>query len=146
MKKILTILITGLTLMFLGCAQQGLPEVSANSTNRVLRYETGVILSVKAVAVKDNGTGTFIGSLVGAVLGSTVGRGRGSVLASLAGGLGGAYVGNEVGKANAQELTIQLDDSGENIVVITKGTKHYVGEHVRVVKNGGRVVGVEAYQ
>ena len=93
----------------------------------------------------NNGNGTFIGSLIGAVLGSTIGRGRGSVLASLAGGLGGAYVGREVGKANAQELTVQPDDYNTEIIVIVKGTKHYVGEHVRIVKRGQKIVSVEEY-
>ena len=145
MKKFLNILVYGVILLFSGCARQGLQEVSPSATTKVLHYESGLIVSIKPVAIKDNGTGTFIGGLVGAVLGSTVGRGRGSTLASLAGGLGGAYVGNEIGKANAQELTVQLDDSAENIVVIAKGTKFHTGEHVRIVKNANRVVSVEAY-
>ncbi len=143
--KILKILIAGVLLIFAGCAQPGVQEVGANSTRYVLRYETGVITSIKPVAIKDNGTGTFLGGLIGAVLGSTIGRGRGSVLASLGGGLVGAYAGSEVGKANAQELTVELDDTGESVVVITKGLKHHVGEHIRIVKKNGRVSSVESY-
>ncbi len=125
--KIFKILLVSLVLLFAGCAQQGLQEVEPGATNRIMYYETGTIASIKPVAIKDNGNGTFIGGLVGAVLGSVVGRGRGSVLASLAGGLGGAYVGNQIAKANAQELTIQPDNGGEDIVVVTKGLSHYVG-------------------
>ncbi len=143
--KMIKILSIVFILIFAGCANQGVQEVSSNATSQILRYESGLIVSIKPVAIKDNGTGTFIGSLIGAVVGSTVGRGRGSVLASLAGGIGGAYVGNQVAKANAQELTVQLDNSGEDVVVVTKGIKHYVGEHVRIVKNGNRVVSVERY-
>ena len=144
MKK-MKILLVSLALLFAGCAQPGLQEVDSGATHRVMYYETGTIASIKPVAIKDNGNGTFIGGLVGAVLGSIIGRGRGSVLASLAGGLGGSYVGNQIAKANAQELTIQLDGSGEDIVVVTKGLNHHTGEHIRVVKNNTRVSSVEAY-
>ena len=143
--KILQICLLALALVFAGCANQGLQEVEPGATKYVMHYETGTIESIKPVAIKDNGNGTFIGGLIGAVLGSTVGRGRGSVLASLVGGLGGAYVGNQIAKANAQELTIRLDDGYENVVVVTKGLKHFVGQHVRVVKNGNRVSSVEEY-
>ena len=144
MKIFKTILVI-LVLIFAGCAKQGVQEVEPGATNYVLHYESGTVLSIKPVVIKDNGNGTFIGSLIGAVLGSTIGRGRGSVLASLAGGLGGAYVGREVGKANAQELTVQPDDYNTEIIVIVKGTKHYVGEHVRIVKRGQKIVSVEEY-
>ncbi len=144
MKKLYFTLFLGIFLIFSGCAQPGLEEVDSSSTNYIAHYETGTIISIKNVAIKDSGTGTFLGGLIGAVLGSTIGRGRGSVLASLGGGLAGAYVGNQVGKANAQELTIDLDN-GENIVVITKGLKHFTGEHVRIVKRGSRIISVERY-
>ena len=144
MKKFYLYIFTGVLLIFSGCAQPGLEEVDSSSTHYVAHYQTGTIVSIKRVAIKDNGTGTFLGGLIGAVLGSTVGRGRGSVLASLGGGLAGAYVGNQVGKANAQELTIDLDN-GEHVVVITKGLKHFIGEHIRIVKRGGRIISVERY-
>ncbi len=143
--KILQVFLLILTLIFIGCANQGLQEVEPGATKYVMHYETGTIESIKPVAIKDNGNGTFIGGLIGAVLGSTVGRGRGSVLASLAGGLGGAYVGNQIAKANAQELTIRLDNGYENIVVVTKGLNHYTGEHVRIVKRDNRISSVETY-
>ncbi|MFK5881152.1 MAG: glycine zipper 2TM domain-containing protein [Sulfurospirillum sp.] len=143
--KILKISFLFFILVFAGCAQRGVQEVDASSTKYVLNYETGTIESIKPVVIKDNGTGTFIGGLVGMVVGSTVGRGNGSALAALAGGLGGAYVGNQIGKANAQELTVMLDSGNRSVVVIVKGKKHYVGEHVRIVKRGGRVSSVEAY-
>ena len=143
--KILKIITIALVLVFAGCAQPGVEEVGPNSTNYVLHYESGVIVSIKPVAIKDNGTGTFLGGLIGAVLGSTMGGGRGSVLTTLGGGLVGAYVGNQIGKANAQELTIQLDKNGEDVVAVTKGLKHYIGEHIRIVKRNSKIVSVEAY-
>ncbi len=143
--KILNIGLVFLALIFVGCAQRGVQEVDASSTRYVLSYETGTIESIKPVVIKDNGTGTFIGGLVGMVVGSTIGRGNGSALAALAGGLGGAYVGNQIGKANAQELTVMLDSQNRSIVVIVKGKKHFVGEHIRIVKRGGRISSVEPY-
>ncbi len=142
--RMLKILSVALVLIFAGCANQGLQEVSPSATTQILRYESGLVVGVKPVAIKDNGVGTFVGGLVGAVVGSTIGRGRGSTLASLAGGLGGAYVGNQVAKSNAQELTVQLDNTGENVVVIAKGTKYRVGDHIRIVKKGSKIVSVEA--
>ncbi|NPA73828.1 MAG: glycine zipper 2TM domain-containing protein [Epsilonproteobacteria bacterium] len=136
------IILIALLAIFAGCAKPGLQEVPAGSENTILHYERGVITNVRPVAIKDNGTGTFIGSIVGAVLGSTVGRGRGSVLASLAGGLGGAYVGSEVAKANAQELSVQLDDTGENVIVIAKGLRFKVGDHIKIVKKNRKIVEV----
>ncbi len=143
--KILNIGLVFLALIFAGCAQRGVQEVDASSTRYVLNYETGTIESIKPVVIKDNGTGTFIGGLVGMVVGSTIGRGNGSALAALAGGLGGAYVGNQIGKANAQELAVMLDSQNRSIVVIVKGKKYFVGEHIRIVKRGGRISSVEPY-
>ncbi len=143
--KLFKIILVILVLIFAGCAERGVQELEPGATNYVLHYEDGTVLSIKPVVIKDNGNGAFIGSLIGAVLGSTVGRGRGSVLASLAGGLGGAYVGSQAGKANAQELTVQPDDANTEIIVIVKGTKHYIGEHVRIVKRGAKVISVEEY-
>ncbi len=143
--KILNIGLVFLALIFVGCAQRGVQEVDASSTRYVLNYETGTIESIKPVVIKDNGAGTFIGGLVGMVVGSTIGRGNGSALAALAGGLGGAYVGNQIGKANAQELTVMLDSQNRSIVAIVKGKKYFVGEHIRIVKRGGRITSVEPY-
>lgn len=143
--KVLNISLVFLALIFAGCAQNGVQEVDASSTKYVLNYETGTVESIKPVVIKDNGTGTFIGGLVGMVVGSTIGRGNGSALAALAGGLGGAYVGNQVAKSNAQELTIMLDGQNRSVVAIVKGKKHYVGEHIRIVKRNGRISSVEPY-
>ena len=126
-----------------GCAKPGLQEVDAGATKQVLYSQSGTIESIRPVAIKDNGTGTFIGAITGTVLGSLLGHGRGSTLATLAGGLSGTYVGNQVGKSNAQELTVTLDN-GNSIIVIAKGNRFHRGQRIRIVKRGGRVVNVEA--
>jgi outer membrane lipoprotein SlyB len=130
--------------LFIGCATQGAQEFDANSVNYELNYQTGTVEHIRLVAIKDNGTGSFVGAITGAILGSMIGHGRGSTLAALGGGLGGAYVGKEVAKANAQELSVVLDN-GRSVVVIAKGERFRVGQRVRIVKKGGRVYSVEAF-
>lgn len=98
------------------------------------------LYSFRSGIIKDTGTGSFFGTIAGAALGSS--PSRGNVLATLRGGLFGTYVGNEVNKANAQELSVDLD-SGKHIVVIAQGNKFSIGQHVRIILNGGQVVLVE---
>ncbi len=141
MIKLFAVIFAALMLL-VGCASPGVTEVNPEDTAYLMQAEVGSIVAIKPVVIKDTGTGSFLGTIAGTVLGSTLGRGRGSVLATLGGGLLGAYVGNEVGKANAQELSVDLD-SGRHVVVIAKGNKFSVGQHVRIVLNGGRVVSVE---
>ncbi|MFT7860270.1 MAG: glycine zipper 2TM domain-containing protein [Sulfurimonas sp.] len=137
MKSILyTSLIT--CMVMTGCAKNQGPEYDGKSYNQIKNYELGTVQSVRAVVISDDGSGTFIGALVGAVLGTTVGGGRGTTLTTLAGGLGGAYVGSEVGRANASELIIKLDD-GQDIVTVVKGKGYKVGDRVQVIKARGKV-------
>ena len=143
MKKFVTSVLVG-SLFFGGCATRGVDEISPNAVNYELSYQVGTIQNVRPVVIKDDGVGTFVGALTGTVLGSLVGRGAGNTLATLAGGLGGAYAGSEVAKANAQELSVALDD-GRNVIVIAKGKNFYKGERVRIVKHNGRVYNVEAF-
>jgi len=143
MKKILVSILVA-SLFLSGCAARGVNEVDPSAVNYELNYEVGTVESLRPVVIKDNGTGTFIGAITGAILGSLVGKGRGNTLATLGGGLGGAYAGNQVGKANALELSVLLND-GRRIVVIAKGKNFYKGERVRVVKHNGRVYSVEAF-
>ncbi len=129
--------------IFGGCAQSGVPVLEADSTRYVLTSESGVITDARAVVVKDSGGGGALGGITGAVLGSTMGGGRGSVLTMLAGGLVGLYAGNEIGKSNAQELTVVLD-SKQEVVVVSKGTDFGVGQRVKIIKRNGQIYNVEA--
>jgi outer membrane lipoprotein SlyB len=137
MKKVIVIVLLGLV-AFSGCATNNGPEYDGNSYNQIKRYEIGTVTSSRFVVIKDNGTGTFLGALIGAVLGSTVGRASGTTLAMLGGGLAGSYAGKEIGKANALELSVHLD-SGDNIVVVTKGKDIRVGDRVKIIKEGNKV-------
>lgn len=141
MKVLATVAFVSMVMLG-GCAQSGVPVVESDASKYILTAQSGVITDVKSVVVKDSGGGTAIGGISGAVIGSTMGGGRGSVLTMLAGGLVGLYAGNEIGKSNAQELSVTLDDKQE-VIVISKGTEFGVGQRVKIIKRNGQIYNVE---
>ncbi len=134
--KALSIIVMALLLMS-GCATNEGPEYSGSDYNQIKHYDLGTVVGAKPVVVTDSGTGTFLGAIIGTVLGSTVGRGSGTTLAMLGGGLAGSYAGSEIAKANATELTVELDN-GDNVVVVVKGKHIVVGDRIKIVKDGNR--------
>jgi len=144
MKKFL-LSIGIIALIFNGCAKMhNSNEVSLSDVNRIYTYKSGVVTKVRGVVIRDDGSGAMIGAMTGTVLGSLVGKGKGNVLATLVGGVSGFYVGNELGKANAKELYIRLDD-GREIVTIVRGANINVGDKVRIVIDGNRIIRVEKF-
>ena len=141
MKMLATVVFASMVMLG-GCAQSGVPIVDSDASKYILTAQSGVITDVKAVVVKGSGGGAAIGGISGAVIGSTMGGGRGSVLTMLGGGLVGLYAGNEIGKSNAQELSVTLDDKQE-VIVISKGTEFRVGQRVKIVKRNGQIYNVE---
>ena len=81
-----------------------------------------------------NDSGGILRAITTTVIGSSMGSGRGN---TLAGGLRGAHADSEVGKANAQALTIDQVD-GASVVVISKGQELAVGQGGRIVIEDGR--------
>ena len=144
MKKILFSLgIVGI--IFSGCTKMyNSNEVSLSDVNRVYTYKSGIVTKVRGVVIRDDGSGSMIGVVTGTVLGSFLGKGKGNTLATLVGGLTGVYAGNELGKANGKELYIHLDD-GREIVTIVKGVEINVGDKVRVIMDGNRIIRVEKF-
>ncbi|MDD2780099.1 glycine zipper 2TM domain-containing protein [Sulfuricurvum sp.] len=142
MKNYLAIISVGAMLILGGCATSGVPVLEADASKYVLTAESGLITDVKAVVLKDSGGGGAIGGISGAVIGSTMGGGRGSVLTMLAGGLVGLYAGSEIGKSNAQELSVSLDTKQE-VIVVSKGTDFTVGQRVKIIKRNGQIYNVE---
>jgi outer membrane lipoprotein SlyB len=138
MYRIFLLLLSLILFVVTGCSTNSKPEYSGTNYRQIKHYEIGEIVAVRNVRISDDGTGTFVGALVGTVLGSLTGGGRGNALATLIGGLGGAYVGGKANKANAQELSVKLDN-GEDIVVIAKGQSFLVGDKVKIIKEGNRV-------
>lgn len=141
--KILTAIAFTSMVMLGGCAQSGIPVLEADASKYVLTAESGIVTDVKAVVVKDSGGGGALGGISGAVIGSTMGGGRGSVLTMLAGGLVGLYAGNEIGKSNAQELTVTLDNKQE-VIVVSKGSDFGIGQRVKIIKRNGQIYNVES--
>jgi len=142
MKLILAAVSSSLIMMLSGCAQSGVPQVDADASRYEMISQSGLITDVRAVVVKDEGGGGLLGTIVGGVLGSTMGGGRGTVLTTLGGGLIGMYAGNEIGKSNAQELSVTLDNK-QDVVVVSKGTQFSIGQRVKIVKRNGRIYNVE---
>lgn len=142
MMKSIYILLASV-IFFAGCATNEGPQYDGKNYNQIKRYEIGTVIAERPVVISDDGSGKFLGALIGAVLGSTIGSSSGKVLATLGGGLAGGYIGSEAGKANGAELTVELD-SGEHIVVVVKGHKHFVsGDRVKIIKDGNKVAQVD---
>jgi outer membrane lipoprotein SlyB len=146
MKQNLVMLMTVVMIwipMMNGCATNEGPEYDGNSYDSIKRFEIGTVVGERPVVVKDDGLGTFIGAITGVVLGSFIGGGRASSLGALGGGLVGAYAGSEVGKANAEELTVELSN-GEVVVVVVKGEKIYsMGDRIKIIKDGNKVANIQ---
>ena len=146
MKKYITgAAVTALILipMMNGCAAKDRPEYEGSSYDQIKRIQIGTVISERPVVVTDDGKGTFIGAITGVVLGSFIGGGRASSLGALGGGLAGAYAGSEVGKANAEELTVELT-TGEVVVIVVKGENTYhTGDRVKIIKDGNKVANIE---
>jgi len=140
--NIIIVSVTVLSLLLTACATNRGPVYDGNSYRTIKTYNTGTVLSEKPVVISDDGSGHFFGALIGAVLGSTMGAGNGKTLATLGGGIAGYYAGSEIGKANGDELTIELDD-GEHIVVVVKGKNFRVGDRVKIIKDGNKVTQVD---
>ena len=141
-NKIILSLTTALVIGFSGCATNEGPEYDGSTYSQIKQYEIGIIEKERPVVLSDDGTGAFLGALIGAVVGSTLGSGSGSVLASLGGGVGGYYAGKEIGKANADELTVKLDN-GKHIVIVVKGKDLTVGDKIKIIRDGQKVAQVE---
>lgn len=144
MKKVL-LLVGIIAIIFSGCTKMyNSNEVSLSNLNKIYTYKNGVVTKVRGVVIRDDGSGTMIGAATGVVLGSLIGEGKGNALATLAGGLSGFYVGKELGKANGKELYIKLDD-GREVVIIVKGVDINVGDRVRVVMDGNKIIRVDRF-
>jgi outer membrane lipoprotein SlyB len=121
-------------------------QYSADSVGEVSKAERGVIISMRKVEIKPDGTaGTLLGAAGGGVIGSMFGRGKGRLLSTAAGAAAGGLAGHAI-QSRSQvglEYTVRLDN-GETIM-LTQGTDPVlsVGQEVYVVdskKGRGRIV------
>jgi len=131
-----TILGTSIAILVLsGCARNDVPEYDGKNYSQIKQYQIGTVIRERPVVISDSGAGKFLGAIIGAVLGTTVGHGDGTTLATLGGGLAGGYAGSQIAKANADELTIELEN-GEHVVVVVKGKGYQIGDRVQIIKDG----------
>ena len=137
MNKIILISTLTAVLFLSACATNNGPEYDANSYSTIKRYQIGTVIRERPVVISDSGAGKFLGAIIGAVVGSTIGQGNGSTLAALGGGLAGGYAGSEIAKANAEELTVELEN-GEHVVVVVKGKGFAIGDRVQIIKDGNK--------
>lgn len=132
-------------LVLQGCAS----SLSGNTYTRGearIAQETrhGVVVKVRSVKIEgtDSSLGTITGAVAGAVLGSQIGGGTGQVIAGVAGALAGGVAGSAIEKtassANGIELTVRLDGSNKEIVIVQEGKpgEFQVGQRVTVVSSG----------
>jgi len=137
MKKIIFINIFIIMFLFSGCSTSSEPEYE-----NIRVAEVGIVVKIQGLRVKDTGMGRQIGATVGSLLGSFVGEEKvATTLAILGGSIAGGYVGAEIGKADANELTINLDE-GDSLMLITKDLDIEVGDRVEVVRDGSNTAQV----
>ncbi len=126
-----------------GCATNSSRKVVPHSSSgQMYRVELGTILSVRQVTIEgsaDTNIGMYGGAIMGGTLGSTIGNGGiGSALAGATGAVGGMIAGREVEKsvtkADGYEITVQLDNGNQIMVVqeMDKGS-FFDGDRVRVM-------------
>jgi len=103
--------------------------------------DCGVVLEVKEVTVKGEGTGlgAVAGGVGGALLGSQIGSGRGKVLAEVAGAAGGAYAGHQVEKyarsTKRYDVSVQMEDGSTKTVSYETQPSWRNGDKVKIVNN-----------
>jgi len=117
--------------LFSGCSTNSEPQY-----DDIRRSQVGVVVNIQGLIVKDSGIGRQIGATLGGLLGSFVGEDKvTTALAVLGGSLAGGYAGAQMGKADANELTINLDE-GDSVMVISKDLDIVVGDRVEVIRDG----------
>jgi len=141
MKKIISIFSLSLLFIFTGCARDGAVKYEGKSYKKIKQVIVGDVIEMRNVYVEDDGSGKIIGAIIGGVLGTTMGKGDGTTLTVLGGTILGGMAGDKINEKNAQELTVSLN-TGEVIVVISKGTELIVGDTVRIIKDDNEVAAV----
>lgn len=122
MKKLLTVSLLSASILFSGCAQNGIGVSAGNSSGVAQTFERGTVVSQNKVLIDKGhlagvGTGAALGAATGALLGS-----KSSGKNALKGGLIGAAVGTAGGylassmtggnEVEAFEIQIQTPTGG----------------------------------
>ncbi len=121
MRKVFLSTLTLIAMLFGGCATSG--YYTQNDIGSVKTANKGIVVSVRNLTVKDNGSGGMLGGIAGGVAGSQMGRGDGKVAATIGGAIMGAMLGGDLNKDSGQELTIRFDN-GQEIVTVYRVDKN----------------------
>ena len=142
MPKILMCqLIIGASLLLSACSTS--TTIDGLPASKITRERNGQIERIHIVEVKDSsGIGSIAGGVIGGIVaGKHIGSGTGSTISSVFGALLGGFLGNqmerEMRQKSAQELTIQMQDNGERLVILQEMQPAFqVGQQVVVISNG----------
>ena len=139
--------------LLLACAVAGLaactttsPDViDRNEAQRLSQVQDATVLSVRAVVVEgeQSGTGGTAGAVIGGVAGASVGGQRETVIVGVIGAVAGAVVGNAVERfgtrEDAVEILVQLKNGERRSIVQAKGNETLApGEAVILVTTGSK--------
>ena len=128
-----------------GCtsSSSGKKVVPHSHSGQMFRTEFGTVVSVREVVIEgsaDSGVGQWGGAMIGGATGAAAvsSGGMGSAVAGSVAAVGGMIAGRQVEKAvtkaDGYEITVQLEDGSQVLVVqeMDKG-EFYDGDKVRVM-------------
>ena len=137
-------LISAIVLFLLsGCSTSNGPEYEGSAKNQIQTVETGVVTRSGEVTIADSGSGKSIGTMIGSILGTVIGQHNGgsylsTIGGNIAGSLAGGVIGSEIARSGGSELTVDLDDGREVIIVVDR-TDIVAGDMIEIIKNGNNV-------
>jgi outer membrane lipoprotein SlyB len=127
------------------CTTTSPDVIDRNEAQRLSQVQDATVLSVRAVVVEgqQSGTGGTAGAVIGGVAGASVGGQRETVIVGVIGAVAGAVVGNAVERygtrEEALEILVQLKNGERRSIVQAKGTEALApGQAVILVTTGGK--------
>jgi outer membrane lipoprotein SlyB len=142
-RLISALLISGLSLSFVGCSSRDGSTYSPQSLGRVGRADKGVVVNVRLVNVDGTTqTGTILGGITGSALGYEIGRGHNSDAIRILSTAGGAVVGGLVGgsteklitRTMAYEYIVEMDSGHMETIVQRDDSAIAHGQRVILLK------------
>jgi outer membrane lipoprotein SlyB len=127
------------------CSTTSPDVIDRNEAQRLSQVQDATVLSVRAVVVEgqQSGTGGTAGAVVGGVAGASVGGARETVIVGVIGAVAGAVVGNAIERfgtrEEAVEILVQLRNGERRSIVQATGNETLApGEAVILVTTGGK--------
>jgi outer membrane lipoprotein SlyB len=127
------------------CSTTSPDVIDRNEAQRLSQVQDATVLSVRAVVVEgqQSGTGGSAGAVVGGVAGASVGGSRETVIVGVIGAVAGAVVGNAIERfgtrEDAVEILVQLKNGERRSIVQATGNETLApGEAVILVTTGSK--------